>query len=164
MGIFVFLGALACPLPNQRAAAKKTLPRAPWLRLSIPTQPLATLALVAAGSNAHGKACEESAKAELGYSVFRNKTIERLNFQIRRQRSNQDRIQAGAPQARESWVDIPCSWAGVANGPLWASHCYLPSHSRGLSVPALGNGQRAALRRRIKQESPQFTSLLSVHA
>lgn len=36
MGIFVFFGALACPLPNQRAAAKATLPRAPWLALAFP--------------------------------------------------------------------------------------------------------------------------------
>lgn len=63
MAIFVFFGSPACPCQIKNPAAKEALPGAPWLPLGIPIPLISTLA--GEGSNAHGKECEESAKAEL---------------------------------------------------------------------------------------------------
>ena len=63
MGIFVFFGIPACSCQIKNPAARKPCLGAPWLPLGVPILLISTLA--AEGSNAHGKECEESAKAEL---------------------------------------------------------------------------------------------------
>lgn len=63
MGIFVFFGSPACPCQIKNPAAKEALPGAPWLPLGVPMLLISTFTVE--GSSAHGKECEESAKAEL---------------------------------------------------------------------------------------------------
>lgn len=58
------LEPLHAPCRIKEPTAKETLPRGSLASPRTPTQLLSTLA--AEGSSVHGKACEESAKAELG--------------------------------------------------------------------------------------------------
>lgn len=163
MRIFVFFGALACPLSNQRAACQGNaalgLPGFALAFLVSSFPPWRLQEAVFLGRRVRSK-------QKLNWAPVLLETEELLtNWTFKMENKEAVETKSRCVPYRPWRLGQIYHARGVAwqSDPLWTSHWYLSSHHMGQSAPPLGMGHRAALRRGIQQESPLPFTLLPTY-